>query len=201
MPEDVNVPEQDIPNSNSEYTLLDLILNKQHDLMQKVPHTLRPDSFIKMQASLQLLDTLMRYLGSTGHKPWRPNPLSSIVQAGLMADLKEKFTTLSYIHSTTLGGDRDFSDTAHYQRQLTSGFGIIEESVEYLNSLRIGTRSEQLEELVDILFFFLEQMLLNEFTWPEIIEEYNRKWSINIKRYEDSKAGDYSWDKRAEQKL
>ncbi len=56
------------------------LITKQLQLMDKVPHTVRPDSLVKMEAGVRILDTLLRYLNSTGHKPWRPTPLSPIVQ-------------------------------------------------------------------------------------------------------------------------
>lgn len=179
----------------------DLII-KQKQLMERVPHTIRPDSLVKMQAGLKIIDTLLRYLNSTGHKPWRPNPLPSIVQDNLLKELEANVGALSFIHSTTAGADKDFSSHDHYSRQLISTFGVIEESIEYANSLRDGSgRPHRLEEIVDILFFYMEQTLLGEFTWEEIEQEYHRKHAVNIKRYEDAEKGDFSWDKRGETNL
>ena len=174
----------------------DLIL-KQQELMLRVPHTVRPDSFVKMVAGTKIVDVLLRYLNSTGHKPWRPTPLSAIVQEGLLKELKGNVETLSYIHSTNTGADKDFSSQDHFTRQLISAYGVIEETIEYVNSLSDGSDSaHKLEEITDVLFFFMEQMILGGFTWQEIEVEYKRKWAVNIKRYEDAKKGDYSWDKR-----
>jgi len=88
--------------------------------------------------------------------------------------------------------------------QITTGVGIIEETLEYLNS--IGRKpwrpialplESQKEELVDILFYYLELILLSGFSWEEVVEEYKRKHAINLERYRKGKDGDYSWDDRA----
>ena len=85
--------------------------------------------------------------------------------------------------------------------QITCGLGIIEETMEYLNS--IGRKQwrptplppdKQIEELVDILHFYLELILRSGFTWEDIVIEYARKHAINLKRYEDGAKGDFSWD-------
>ena len=85
--------------------------------------------------------------------------------------------------------------------QITCGLGIIEETLEYLNS--IGRKpwrptplppDKQLEELADILHFYLELILRSPFDWNDIVIEYARKHAINLKRYEDGVKGDYSWD-------
>lgn len=178
------------------------LINKQQQLMLKVPHTVRPDALVKMEAGVKVIDTLLRFLNSTGHKPWRPIPLSPIVQEGLLKDLSERVGVLAYVHHTTVGADRDFSKLDHYTRQLVSAYGVIEETIEYVNSLSDGSeRPHRLEELVDVLFFYMEQMILGEFTWEEIEAEYHRKWAINIKRYEDAKKGDYTWDQRGKGSL
>ena len=177
------------------------LLVKQAELMERVPHTLRPDSMAKMVAAVKIIDVLLRYLNSTGHKPWRPTPLSAMTQTKLLGELQDKVGALSYIHSVTLGGDKDYSHMEQYGRQLISNFGIIEESIEYINTLEETSREDQIEELTDILFFYLEQTLLAGFTWEEIQAEYHRKWDVNIKRYEDAEKGDRSWDKRGEDKL
>jgi hypothetical protein len=89
------------------------------------------------------------------------------------------------------------------QGSVVAGFGIIEETLEYLNSIGFKswrpnplTRAEQLEEITDILFFYLELMILGEFSWEEIEQEYHRKWNVNMERYRRAKAGDYQWDER-----
>ena len=181
-----------------EPTGMEKMLVMQQDLMDKVPHDLRPDSYVKMAAGVKIIDTLLRYLNSTGHKPWRPIPLSQGIQDLLIVELVQKARLLQHIHSSDVGVDEDFGDQAHYQRQLVSAFGIIEETLEYMDALVTKTRAEQLEELVDILFFYMEQAILGGFTWEEIEEEYVRKHAVNLKRYEDAAKGDYSWDKRSE---
>lgn len=177
---------------------------KQKELMDRVPHELRPDSYVKMVSGLKIMGSLLRYLNSTGHKPWRPNPLSPITQQHLLKEIRDNVSELSYIHSTNAGADKDLSANKTFQRQLISGFGIIEESIEYLESVwngRDDNRPHRLEELTDILFFFLEQMILGEFTWEEVEAEYNRKWQVNINRYEAAEKGDFSWDKRSDKNL
>ena len=89
-------------------------------------------------------------------------------------------------------------------RQITAGLGIIEETLEYLNAIgRKPWRPEplaspfQLEEITDILFYYLELILQSGFTWEQIVEEYRRKHKINLERYERGAKGDYSWDTRA----
>jgi len=182
--------------------MIEDLIKKQAELMERVPHTVRPDSAVKMAAGVKIMDTLLRYLNSTGHKPWRPNPLSPMVQQKLLEELKEGVGTLAYIHHTTAGADKELSNAEHYLRQLVSGYGVIEETLEYVNSLNEkDSREHRLEELTDILFFYMEQMLLGEFTWEEVEAEYHRKWAVNIKRYEDAEKGDYEWDQRDKGKL
>lgn len=93
---------------------------------------------------------------------------------------------------------------ADVERSRTAGLGVIEEVLEYLNAL--GHKpwrpdplplADQLEELVDILFFYLELIILSEFPWERIVAEYRRKHAVNLKRYEDARKGDRSWDDRA----
>ena len=95
--------------------------------------------------------------------------------------------------------------TPEVQRQITAGIGIIEETLEYLNS--IGRKpwraiplspEQQLEELTDILFYYAELILLSGFDWNDIVKEYKRKHAINLRRYEDGAKGDYSWDDKGE---
>lgn len=90
--------------------------------------------------------------------------------------------------------------------QITAGLGLIEEVLEYLSS--IGRKpwrpipqpeNERLEELTDILFYYLEAVNLSGFSWEQIAQEYWRKWQVNMKRYEDGAKGDFSWDKRLQE--
>lgn len=88
---------------------------------------------------------------------------------------------------------------------VVAGIGVVEETLEYLNAIGFKTwrpnplpRGEQLEELVDILHFFLELINFSGFSWEEVEREYWRKNAINRKRWADAKVNDYQWDKRSE---
>lgn len=177
--------------------MIEDLINKQQELMLKVPHTVRPDSLVKMEAGVKIVDALLRYLNSTGHKPWRPNALPAVMQQKSLRELKDGVSVLACIHSTNAGADKYFSNKEHYARQLISAYGVIEETIEYVNSLTDDNdRAHQLEELTDVLFFYLESMVLGEFTWAEIEEEYARKWKVNMERYRRAEQGDYRWDER-----
>lgn len=89
--------------------------------------------------------------------------------------------------------------------QITCGLGVIEETLEYLNA--IGRKpwrptplpeEDRLEELSDILHFYLELILRSPFSWGEVVVAYKKKHQENLQRYEKGKAGDFSWDKRGE---
>lgn len=177
------------------------LLEKQKQLMAEVPHDVSPGALVKMAAGVNVIDTLLRFLNSTGHKPWRPIPLSPFTQQHLLKELKEKVDALVFIHRTSFGADHDFSGQKHFSRQIISVLGIIEESIEYIDSVVGKTRAEQLEEITDVLFFFLESMILGDFSWKEVEQEYHRKWKVNIDRYRRAKEGDYTWDKRGEKGL
>ena len=109
------------------------LLEMQKELMGKVPHDVNPLVARRMVSGLGVIEETLEYLNSTGHKPWRPNPLSE---------------------------------------------------------------KAQLEEITDILFFYLELVALSGLTLDQIEEEYIRKHAVNLKRYEDGKKGDYAWDDR-----
>lgn len=94
-----------------------------------------------------------------------------------------------------------------HQPRVVAGMGIIEEVLEYLNAIGFKswrpdplTLDDQLEELTDILFFYLELVLLSGFSWGHVVRRYDRKWEENMERYRRAKEGDYGWDKRAEKK-
>jgi hypothetical protein len=114
--------------------------------------------------------------------------------------LKKQETLMAHIpHGHVIEQDR--------QPQVIAGMGIIEETLEYLNTIGFKSwrpnplpRDRQLEELTDILFFWLEELLLSGFTWAEVVEQYNLKWQENMERYRRAEKGDYGWDKRAEEK-
>ena len=118
-----------------------------------------------------------------------------------MHEMDELLEMQKLIMEAVPGGDTP-KPMAH---QITCGLGIIEETLEYLNS--IGRKpwrptplppEKQLEELVDILHFYLELILISPFDWNDIVIEYTRKHAINLKRYADGAKGDYSWDDKGE---
>ncbi len=115
----------------------DRLIEMQKQLMEKVPHDVSGETARRMVTGLGIIEETLEYLNSTGHKPWRPNPLP---------------------------------------------------------------RSAQLEEITDILFFYLEAVILGGFSWQEIEEEYVRKHAENLERYRRAKEGDYGWDKRADKR-
>jgi len=114
---------------------MEKLLAMQADLMEKVPHGISELTARRMVAGLGLIEEVIEYLNSTGHKPWRPVPLSE---------------------------------------------------------------EDQLEEITDVLFFYLELVLLSEFPWHRIVERYISKHAENLERYRRAKEGDYGWDKRGE---
>ncbi len=180
----------------SEDINMDELLDRQEQLMEKVPHGVRDGVFTKMVVSTKIMESLLEYLGSCGHKPWRPNPLSIEIQFERLAAVRTHLNTLYALHVLPVSDAYTFleEDT----RRLISGFGIIEETLEYLDAVKKGDEPNQLEEITDILFFYLEQVILSGFTWQQIVSQYVRKHAINLKRYEDAKQGDYSWDRRGE---
>lgn len=111
------------------------LIAKQKQLMEQVPHGISEQTARRMVAGLGIIEETLEYLNSTGHKPWRPNPLSE---------------------------------------------------------------EHQLEELTDILFFYLELIVMSGFTWRQVETEYDRKFLVNLERYERALKGDYEWDKRSE---
>ena len=190
------------------------LLKKQQELMDRVPHTVRKDAHMKMLAGVGIIDALLKYLNSTGHKPWRPVPLDDKTQEANLDEIAERLKQLRTIHIANIIIpkaldniiDADVIKNVTLEkmspmaaRKLISALGIIEESIEYVNSDWLQDPPEhRKEELTDMLFFWLEQVLMSGFTWEQIEAEYHRKWAVNIKRYEDGKKGDYSWDKRKE---
>lgn len=128
----------------------------------------------------------------------RLGDLNIIGVTSKMADhIEELFAMQQLIMDNVPGGDIP-EPMAH---QVTCGLGLIEETMEYLNA--IGRKAwrpyplppaAQLEELVDILHYYLELVIRSQFTWEDIVEEYRRKHVINLKRYADGAKGDYTWD-------
>ncbi len=170
---------------------MNIILDKQKELMARVPHPLREDAHRRMLAIASVFEKFLLYLTSTGHKPWRPYPLDELVQ-------KERFVTaVESIDDIDCYIDMDSKkvDTTK-TRLLVSTFGTLEESLEFYRA-SVNGDSNTLEEITDELFFFMEKMILSGFTWEQIIQEYHRKWAVNIKRYEDAEKNDFSWDDRS----
>ncbi|MCJ7760875.1 hypothetical protein MUP59_07030 [Candidatus Bathyarchaeota archaeon] len=190
---------------------MDELRSKQQELMAAVPHPLRRDSMMRMIAAKGLIEELLLYLNSTGHKPWRPNPLPREKQLDPLLGVIRKFNDLCKLHLKHKKPSKDIIDTVG-ARVLVSTFGGIEEIVEFYDSWMdiavpavngtltgkgaASARQHMLEELTDELFFFLERMILSDFSWTEVVEEYHRKWQVNMKRYADAKKGNYDWDDR-----
>ncbi len=175
----------------------DRLLEKQKELMSKVPHAVRTDVLARMETSHDLVRALLVYINSQGHKPWRPNPLAPNITFANLNEVIKHTSDLTAQHtlsvSTTL-----LSDT--YIRRLISMFGIIEEAIEYVDSTMDPnkTPADHLEELTDGLFFQLEQIAMSGFTLDEIEAEYDRKHAVNLQRYADAEKGNWDWDKRGE---
>ena len=176
-----------------------LMIEKQKELMAKVPHTVRPDVYPKMVIGKRIIEKVLLYLNSCGHKPWRPKPLDINAQTSGILAIGREINSLVNAHAVEVDPDVEVPDQE--SRQLISALGIIEETLEFLNSTADSSREHQLEEITDVLFFYLESVILGGFSWAEIEEEYVRKHAVNLKRYEDAKKGDWEWDKREEGKL
>ena len=176
------------------------LLSMQRELMEQVPHTIRPDVFSLMIKGITIIDGVLRYLGACGHKPWRPIPLSLYTRDKLMTDLRLEFNRFEALHLLS-AEERTVPVDEPMARKIISSLGTIEETVEYLEAVGVESRKAQLEEITDILFFYLEQVILGGFAWSEIEQEYIRKHSINLERYKRAKKNDYTWDKRREGRL
>ena len=118
-----------------------------------------------------------------------------------MPEMDELFEMQKLIMEVVPGGDIPEA-MAH---QVTCGLGVIEETLEYLNS--IGRKpwrpnplppEKQLEELTDILHFYLELIIRSPFDWEQVVEAYPKKHEENLERYRRGKEGDYSWDDKGE---
>lgn len=174
---------------------MESLLAKQAELMAKVPHGLRPDIVRKMVDGLEIIESLLLFLNACGHKPWRPNPLPEAIQLKYIHNISEGLNVLSAHYLTGVGAQLALPGGLS-ERKMVSCYGMIEEAVEAFQASIGKPRAEALEETADILFFWLESVLLNGFSWEEVEQEYSRKWAINIERYERAEQGDYSWDKR-----
>lgn len=186
---------------------VDKLLGMQRNLMEQVPHDVRPDVLPRMVMAIATIDKLLLYLTSLGHKPWRPNPLSEEEQRKRLDNLLACVETYNWSNDVTMPVcDAAFSqapDQELTRRKLVSTLGIIEEAIEYFQAdiSSTKTRAEKLEELTDELFFYLEQVALGGFTPEEIESEYIRKHAVNMKRYEDGKRGEWGWDQRQKGEL
>lgn len=200
-------------NSNNMLFNMNALLSKQKELMAAVPHPLRIDSFERMKTAKELIEAVLLYLNSTGHKPWRPNPLPLDTQSANLAAISSKLYDLENMEMRTMTPPKLTTDDIN-SRMLVSTFGGIEECIEFFNSRETLNKLDELnyeqrnierfhsiEEITDELFFFLEKMALSGISWREIEKEYYRKWDVNMKRYADAKIGDFKWDKRHEGNL
>lgn len=116
---------------------MEQLLEMQKQLMERVPHGVSELTARRMVAGLGIIEETLEYLNSTGHKPWRPQPLSE---------------------------------------------------------------EDQLEEIADILFFYMEEVILSGFPWSRIETKYYEKHATNLERYRRALQGDYEWDKRGKTK-
>lgn len=173
------------------------LLSMQKQLMESVPHDVRPDIWPKLTAARGIIEMLLLYLAACGHKPWRPNPLEKAERDWRFFQFQDAVNRLAIIHQNNPEWETDEA----LSRKVISAFGIIEESLEYINAVSQDDRPNQLEELTDILFFYLEQIAMSGFTLAEIEAEYKRKWVVNMKRYEDAEKGDFTWDQREKGEL
>ena len=199
---------------------LDEMYAKQKELMARVPHGIRKEVYPSVQITLDIIEDALLYLNSLGHKPWRPNPLNPVEQLERLDNLARSVGRLKHEAMLMVNGQatKVSIHDDHYDkicRNMISVLGMIEESVEYMNSVRdlmlaesapqsdiyTAALAHKREEGVDIEFFWLEAMIQGGFSPEEIYGEYMKKWAINIKRYEDAAKGDFKWDKRAEGKL
>ncbi len=177
---------------------LEKLLSMQKELMEEVPHTVRREVYSDMMHVKDIIYRSLLFLTSLGHKPWRPNPLPAEIQQHQLDALSHSFDVLLQTYGKGFMPSLEGKEYEEWTRKLISGFGVIEETLEYLEASQTDDRAHQLEEITDIFFFYLEQVILSGFTWQQIEEEYVRKHAENLERYRKAKEGDYSWDKRAE---
>lgn len=64
------------------------LLQKQRELMDKVPHGISELTARRMVAAWGIVEEVAEYLNSTGHKPWRPYPLTREEQLEEIADVQ-----------------------------------------------------------------------------------------------------------------
>lgn len=171
------------------------LIEKQKELMEEVPHGVNPRVLMKMAQARVIMEKLLLYLSSCGHKPWRPTPLPEEHIEGRYALFLSAVDRLSGMHRGALHVGPLV--TTEESRRLVSALGVIEETLEYLEvTEQPPDRQKQLEEITDVLFFYLELVVLGEFSWAEIEKEYVRKHAVNLDRYRRAKKGNYSWNHR-----
>lgn len=178
----------------------DKLIDKQKELMDKVPHELRPDVYSQVIVVKDIMEQSLLYLASLGHKPWRPNPLSN---DEILSRLRVLIISVNKLDLLQVTPDKPLykgDDYDGWTRKLISGFGVIEETLEYLDTVRGDDEPHKLEELTDSLFFFLEEVILSGFTSEQIEAEYHRKHAVNLERYRRAEEGDYGWDDRDKKK-
>ena len=176
----------------------DNLIKKQKELMDKVPHDLRPEVYTQVMTVKAIMERSLLYLASLGHKPWRPNPLPNKEQSLRLESLVALVNALVSIQAAPYNPPYEGNDYDVWTRKLISGFGVIEETLEYLDAVQSNDEPHKLEELTDSLFFFLEEVILSGFTSEQVEAEYHRKHAVNLERYRRAKEDDYGWDDRAE---
>lgn len=175
------------------------LLYMQKQLMEKVPHHLRREVYSDIMCVKDIIEKSLLFLNSLGHKPWRPNPLPVEMQQHYLGALSHSLDVLLTTHSKAFMPSLRGEEYEKWTRKLISAFGVIEEIIEYLNCPEDKkNKAHRLEEITDVLFFYLELVLLSEFSLKQIEKEYIRKHAVNLERYRKAAEGDYSWDKRKE---
>lgn len=190
------------PNDNDTSSIgVIKLLEMQKQLMEKVPHKLKPEVYSEVMCVKDIIEKSLLFLASLGHKPWRPIPLSSEEQQARLETLSRSLDMLLIAHSKGFKPTLEGKEYDRWTRKLISAFGVIEEILEYLDCPEDKEDEHRLEEITDPLFFYLEMVILSGFTWEQIEAQYVRKHAENLERYRKAKEGDYSWDKRSEGKL
>jgi len=176
----------------------DKLLEMQKQLMEKVPHGVRREVYADIMTVKDIMEKSILFLTSLGHKPWRPNPLPAEFQQDRLRALSRSLDNLLMTHYSNFMPSITGEEYDTVSRRLIASFGVIEETLEYLDCAD-KERPHALEEITDILFFYLELIILGGFSWQEIEEEYVRKHAENLERYKRAKEGDYGWDHRGEE--
>lgn len=170
----------------------DDLISMQQTLIDAVPHAVREDCLSKMVITKTTISSLMLYINSCGRKPWRASPLSDDKQDEYFRNIQ---SCINNLHSAKLATEESSIqvDTPTIRR-FTSCLGIIEETLEFIDN---KDSDNELEELADILFFYLEAVIGSKFTVQQILDRYVTKHAENMARYASLAKGDTSWDLRA----